>query len=282
MSTLVEQLLHYIAIGIPCIPLQPRGKVPLTIPELGFVEGLRSATTDSATLLKSIERYPEANIGLVPPPGVLVLDVDRPAVLPTLLILSPELAQAPRAVTGSGGFHLWLKAPAGVPTDSLRGRILEAVDLRGLGKSYLVAPPSKHPNGRDYRWDKPLRDLESLPSPSAQLIRMMRRSAPAPQPAGPVALEVGRGRSRERAYALAELRGRCEAMALTPSGQRHNELVRHAVALWAWVRAGSLSEAEVRENLGRAARASGLPEEEIDKLWRWVRQTTPTRTLDKL
>jgi hypothetical protein len=52
----------------------------------------------------------------------------------------------------------------------------------------------------------------------------------------------------------------------TPStlpGSRHFELVRHAVALWAWVREGLLSENEVVEALGAAALDSGLPEREV-------------------
>jgi hypothetical protein len=67
----------------------------------------------------------------------------------------------------------------------------------------------------------------------------------------------------------------------TPStlpGSRHFELVRHAVALWAWVREGLLSENEVVEALGAAALDSGLPEREVAAVFSWVRGTHPVRT----
>ncbi len=66
----------------------------------------------------------------------------------------------------------------------------------------------------------------------------------------------------------------------TPStlpGSRHSELVRHAVALWAWVREGFLSENEVVEVLGAAALESGLPEREVAGVFSWVRGTHPMR-----
>jgi hypothetical protein len=67
-------------------------------------------------------------------------------------------------------------------------------------------------------------------------------------------------------------------MRSTLPGSRHSELVRHAVALWAWVRDGLLSENELVETLGAAALDSGLPEREVAAVFSWVRGMRPVRT----
>jgi hypothetical protein len=51
--------------------------------------------------------------------------------------------------------------------------------------------------------------------------------------------------------------------------------VRHAVAFWAWVRDGLLSENELVETLGAAALDSGLPEREVAAVFSWVRGMRP-------
>ncbi len=284
MNVLLEAALRYAALGIPTFPLRPGRKEPLVLPELGFLRGLKDATTDPKRLEKAWELVPEANVGVVPPEEVLVFDGDDPQALQSLFLLSPNLVQAPRAKTGSGGFHLWTRTPPGYGSLlSARARAIPglAVDLRGLGRSYLVAPPSRHPSGGAYLWEVPLSTLEALPSPSGPLLGLLLPSRP-PAPA-PRSASEGRPlrpvpESRGRAYALAELRGRAEKMRSTLPGSRHSELVRHAVALWAWVREGLLSEREVVEALGPAALDSGLPEREVAAVFSWVRGTHPVRT----
>jgi hypothetical protein len=283
VNALLEAALRYASLGLRTFPLRPGRKEPLVLPELGFLRGLKDATTDPKRLERAWKLVPEANVGVVPPEEVLVFDGDDPQALQSLFLLSPNLVQAPRAKTGSGGFHLWTRTPAGYGSLlSARARAIPglAVDLRGLGRSYLVAPPSRHPSGGTYSWEVPLSDLEALPFPSGSLLGLLLPSrAEVPSPRTPRAEGVpGVPKGRSRAYALAELKGRAERMRSTLPGSRHSELVRHAVALWAWVREGLLSEAEVTEVLGSAALASGLPEAEVRGIFSWVRGTYPVRT----
>jgi len=283
VNALLQAALRYAALGLPTFPLRPGRKEPLFLPELGFVRGLKDATADPKRLEKAWKLFPEANVGVVPPEEVLVFDGDDPQALQSLLLLSPNLVRAPRAKTGSGGFHLWTRVPPGYGSIlSARARAIPglAVDLRGLGRSYLVAPPSQHPSGGTYSWEVSLSDLKSLPVPSGSLLGLLlpsRTEPPSPKaPSTERAPEVSR--SRGRAYALAELRARTERMRSTLPGSRHSELVRHAVALWAWVREGLLSESEVVEALGTAALDSGLPQREVAAVFSWVRGTHPVRT----
>ena len=145
MNALLEAALTYAAMGLPTFPLRPRGKEPLSLPDLGFTRGLKDATLDADKLTEAWRRFPEANVAVVPPSHVLVLDGDDPTGLQSLFLLSPNLTRAPRARTGSGGFHLWCQVPEPyVGGLSARARAIPglAVDVRGLGRSYLVAPPS--------------------------------------------------------------------------------------------------------------------------------------------
>jgi hypothetical protein len=113
MNALLEAALRYAALGLPTFPLRPGRKEPLVLPELGFLRGFKDATTDPKRLERAWKLVPEANVGVVPPEEALVFDGDDPQALQSLLLLSPNLVQAPRARTGSGGFHHWTRTPRG-------------------------------------------------------------------------------------------------------------------------------------------------------------------------
>ncbi len=281
-----EWALHYAGMGYRVLPIVPRGKLPIVDRSLGFTRGKDDATSDPEKLARAFAAHPEANVAVLPPEDVVVLDLDSPEALTALLFFGKAFLEAPKARTGSGGAHVWLRWPEGWPKPRVRAKALPslALDLRGFGKSYVVAPPSLHPSGGQYAWIAPLtlpKDLPTIPELLAERLLEGERpkavSLHSPQTA-PSSLE-GRGGGRERAYALAELRGRCEEMASTPQGRRHDELVRHAVALWGWVRKGVLKESEVFSSLFQAALQSGLGEKEIEGVLRWVRNTSPDRTL---
>ncbi len=277
----LDWALQYARLGYPVLPLLPRGKAPLVVPELGFARGKNDATTSEERLVRVWQAYPEANVGIVPGPGVLVLDLDDPMVYSALVLVLPEAGRAPRALSGSGGSHVWFRLPEGIGEMPARAKPLPnlPLDLRGMGKAYLVAPPSEHPSGGRYRWLRPLvreEELPVLPVWFARWLKGEERRAEPPRPSG-MPPAPPQGLSRERAYALGELRRREEEMAATPEGRRHMELVRHAVALWAWVLRGALSEVEVEEALRRGARRSGLEDPEIEGVLVWVRRTRPVR-----
>src|SRR5207244_3124815 len=58
------------------------------------------------------------------------------------------LPHGPRAISGGGGLHVWLRVP---PSLALPGRLAPGIDVIGPGR-FVVAPPSRHPEGRQYAW----------------------------------------------------------------------------------------------------------------------------------
>jgi hypothetical protein len=118
--------------------------------------GLKDATTDTRTINGWWMRNPRANIGL--PTGVTfdVLDVDCPdweqglEGLPGVYrtVFAKIMAGTIHAAeTGKKGLHL-LFEPTGIGN---RAKFVGNCDWRGKG-GYIVAPPSQHASGYNYRW----------------------------------------------------------------------------------------------------------------------------------
>lgn len=142
--------LAYAARGWSAIPIEPRGKRPL-VPWLEFQQ--RTAAADEID--GWFRRWPDANVGLVTGrvSGLVVVDVDpRHGGEASLQRASEEHGPLPRTVeaeTGGGGRHLYFVDPGELVHN--RVGILPGIDLRADG-GCVVAPPSRHPCGRRYRW----------------------------------------------------------------------------------------------------------------------------------
>ena len=128
------------------------GKHPLT------AHGLLDATTDAEQIRRWWGANPTANVGLRtgPEAGIFVIDVDpRHGGLETWLAIVAEHGEPPitkEAITGGGGNHLFFRYPTGRRIASGANVLGAGVDIRGEG-GYVVAPPSNHQAGSDYRWD---------------------------------------------------------------------------------------------------------------------------------
>jgi hypothetical protein len=140
--------------------------------------GLFDATTDVDTVTAWwTGRYAGCNIGLRPPPHIIVIDVDpRNGGLEALAELENRHGKLPETLTtisgrGDGGYHAYFRRPPG----ELSGRRLgRGVDLKThLG--YVVAAPSVHPDtGKPYvRVDHP------VATPPAWLITLLLPEKPA-------------------------------------------------------------------------------------------------------
>jgi len=143
---------NYAEAGLPVIPLWPGDKRPLT------PHGKDDATTDAGQIRQWWTQWPTANIGVRPPCGLVVLDVDPrndgPNNLSALVRPNGGLPATWTAVTGDGGQHLWYRAAG-----PFRGKLCPGVDIKA-NTGYLVVPPSVHPNGNPYVWanDLPIAD----------------------------------------------------------------------------------------------------------------------------
>jgi hypothetical protein len=139
VTELLHAALSYAQNGYAVHPLKPGGKAPL------LPHGLKEASTDLDQVRAWWEKWPDANIGIVPPEGIVVVDVD-PRNGGTLEALPGALSGGMTARTGGGGWHLWYKAPEGV--EKLTS-LLPGVDLK-THRGYVVAPPSV--TDAPYRW----------------------------------------------------------------------------------------------------------------------------------
>ena len=113
--------------------------------------GLLDASTDPDQIQRWWAMWPDANVGIAVPSGVVAVDIDGPEGVEALRARGYSLPETATVETGRGHHYLYR-------TDERIGpktAVLPKVDLRGLG-SYLVAPPSLHHSGRRYRW---LREL---------------------------------------------------------------------------------------------------------------------------
>lgn len=113
-----------------------------------------SRCADAETLTRWIRRWPRLNIGIVTGSvsGLAVLDLDRRhggfESLVQLERLHGALPVTVEAETG-GGRHLYFACPHPAPRN--KAGLAPGIDLRGEG-GMVVAPPSLHPSGKDYRW----------------------------------------------------------------------------------------------------------------------------------
>lgn len=162
--------------GWSVLPLRARGKLPAT------AHGVHDATTDRTIIASWWTRAPAGNVGLAcgAPLGAFVVDVDpRSGGDETLAGLEQEHGQlptTPRALTGGGGVHYLfaLASDAG----RLAGSLGPGVDIKSTG-GYIVAPPSVHPDGGQYRWDAGAHPIETpIAQPPPWLLERLTRRTP--------------------------------------------------------------------------------------------------------
>ena len=142
--------LAYARRGLPVLALRARGKEPFP---LLAPRGVYSATTDEATIRSMLSRA-SVNLGVATGHAAWVLDIDPrhggDEHLGELERRHGSLPNTPRVLTGGGGTHFYFA----MPSEGARFRkdIAPGVECKGVG-GYVVAPPSRHPNGTLYRWD---------------------------------------------------------------------------------------------------------------------------------
>lgn len=249
----VRAALRYADLGYGIFPCAPGGKRPLT------ENGLHAATADERSLTAWWQRWPDANLALLPPEDVLVLDFDERGVAEAWAARYAELRGAPRTRTPRGGAHYWLRVTR---PERLKTRIKAAdgaVDLRGLARAYLLVPSSQTVNGT-YRWERDLSPPAALPETSKDLLKAVAPPSPE-RPDIDVAFPSELG-DRARRYVLGALQSEYRTVAATLAGARNDRLNRAAYALGGYVALGLLSQEEVRTELMAAALICGLPSTE--------------------
>lgn len=143
--------------GWSVVPVDPKTKRPLVRWEV-----FQRRLPDPHSLAAWLDKRPGAGIAVVTGEvsgRLVVLDLDEGHAegvsgIRTLrehgLALPPD---APMVRTASGGFHVYLRWPDGIPLPGNFAGRLPGVDLRAEG-GYVVAPPTMRPDGRGWRWEQ--------------------------------------------------------------------------------------------------------------------------------
>lgn len=232
-------------------------RVNSKIPPKGWDSWESRATNDPIEVTEIWSAYPDRNIGLATgPSGLCVLDFDS-AKAPNEKSGIENFRQAypGRKLPGTytvrtagGGWHLYYRQPGGLRNSA--GKLAERVDTRGQG-GYVVAPGSVI-DGNAYQevspFDEAPTNLPELPDwiASDLLSAPVRRSEHRPL-----------GDSTK--YALAALRGECEALASTGEGGRNHAANRAAWNVSRFVARGELDQGSAFAALETAALECGLP-----------------------
>lgn len=162
-SRLLRSAIEYVKIGWSVFPLKERSKSPAT------AHGVKDATTDIAQIKRWWKRNPNYNIGIAcgsKSNGLLVidLDIDEDKGLngySTLRDWERENGSLPdtiQSITGRGGYQLFYRSDK-VYKNSVG--LMDGIDVRSSG-GYIVAPPSIHPNGNEYRWEYWIDDFDGV------------------------------------------------------------------------------------------------------------------------
>ncbi len=188
---MLDAALNYLARELSVIPLRPGDKRPV----MAWGEFQIRRATEAEIRAWWAERQ-DLNIGLVcgKVSSLVFLDVDPRNGGNKSLAPFPSLSAGPCALTGGGGRHFPF-ALNGEHVPKIAG-LLPGVDLQGEG-SYVVAPPSVHPNGQRYQWIEGRKlggvPLSSLPFWLRRLIRERQLQHPSPEmpreDSSPLALE---------------------------------------------------------------------------------------------
>lgn len=232
----------YAAKGLEVGPLN--GKVPM---KRYVPHGKDSFTSDVDTVRAWWRSAPAANIGLRPPAGYVVVDVDVKGDAPGAqtwrqVTTGRVLPETITMITGTGGWHFWFRLPFNA---ALRGQLVNSssgVDLK-THTGYVVVAPSVHPeNGGLYQLHTWM-ELEEVPT----LPVWLHGHAYRPVEVKP-ALEGYNGTTGNGS-------GLVEAVAAAQEGNRNNTLI--------WAACRNAEEAlGLEEELVDAATRAGLPEAE--------------------
>ena len=145
--------------GWRVVPIAPGTKHPA-----GLQQWQKAATIDHDTINNwwtGLYKTHGVGVATGPDSGVWVLDVDTHGAdgLATLRELVDAYGRIPetcRVRTGSGGLHIYFRWDPNHPIRNLQGNsrpLGPGIDIRGDG-GQVLAPPTIHPNGTPYQWER--------------------------------------------------------------------------------------------------------------------------------
>lgn len=248
LGKLSTEAKRYARGGWAVFPLVPGHKQPMT------PNGFHDATTDDDVIDAWWKAEPTANIGLVPPPGVVVLDFDprNGCPSPAELGLSPNTLSV---YTASGGAHFYYRVPSEW-TARAHWPDVDGVDVKQAHNGYVVLPPSVV-NGRAYEWTG-TGVMRSLPPHALETLASRSRDITPAEVSGAKFWPWEAGTP----YGLVAVNDQVSKVEDAAPGTRNHTLYKATLVLSKLIAGGEVSDAclsLVRE----AALASGLHDHEV-------------------
>ena len=187
MTTPLPTALDYANRGWRVVPIRPGEKRP------ALHNWTVTASKDPQQITEWFSGpFADHGIGIAtgPESGIFVLDVDitdtkcGDETLNDLEQLYGRLPETLIAITGSGGWHIYLNYPPDLEIRNDAGRRLgPGLDIRGTG-GQVVAPPTIHPNGNAYQWDEGCQTIADAPPWLLQLLTA--HTEPVQKPVQPI------------------------------------------------------------------------------------------------
>jgi hypothetical protein len=127
--------------------------------------GVKDASCDEATVRQWFGNGGDYNIGIATgsASGLVVLDID-PRHGGEESIRQFDIPQTVEVITGSGGRHYYFALPDGIEIRNSAGKLAPGLDVRGHN-GYIVAPPSMHVCGNEYRWKTDPQTMQAAACP---------------------------------------------------------------------------------------------------------------------
>lgn len=213
-----------------------------------------------AKMVEQWQRTPWANVGIVTGAvsGMIVLDVDDITKLDQAqdLLAAVQSISTPVAITGREGvgLHIYLRHPGG--TLGNFAKHIEGMDGRGDG-GFVVAPPSTHASGKQYRWASEAYDGTNVLAEAPEaVLRLFGRGAGLRLPSASV--------DAPTAYGRAALADEAAQVRSTAEGGRNDRLNRAAFSTGQLVASGDVPFSTAKAELVAAGIAAGLPVNEVE------------------
>lgn len=231
--------------GWAVFPVDAESKVPLV------KDWPNVASTDAKQVHQWWRKFPNASIGYAT--GILtVVEIDGEEGLASMNALRAVNPWPPTLSSMSGrGLHFFYASPepirncVGLSQDGKRG-LGKGIDVRGQG-GFVVLPPSRHSNGRVYRWVQKVAPV-CMPEWMTERLR-----SPTVEPGPPVEI------SDATRYVQTALEQELASIRDAPEGALNHAVNRAAFALGRFVASGELDDEEVYDALVREAEAAGHP-----------------------
>lgn len=234
----------------PCQETGSRAKSPYTL------HGFKDATRNQKVIEAWWQQWPNALIGIVPPPYVIVFDID-PRSGGSIEALENKLGKLPPTLTvlsgrGDGGCHLYYKAPAKrLQLVKARSNLVPGVDIKGMGRSYLIAPPSLHPDtGKPYVFEneQPIAEL-----PPRALHKLIETPQQAPIKGGHYSRPPAHNKAVSASGKLKGWHTWIDNMLTIPKGSRNDYLNRKAYSMCVEAKNDPLLATHLEESLNALA-----------------------------